>query len=84
MTTLTLDHTRNSCSYEEETISLSQQMELIENKYNAGSVVFAKVVGYPWWPAMVQDDPKYMTYFILEDLSDIPVGSISSNNFNFS
>lgn len=77
MTTLTLDQTKNSCIYEEEKVPLSRKVELIQNKYNAGSVVLAKTRGYPWWPAMVQDDPEHMAYFILKDFSDVPVSIIS-------
>ncbi|KAF6040968.1 ZCWPW1 [Bugula neritina] len=27
------------------------------NTYTEGSVVWARVVGYPWWPAIVEVDP---------------------------
>lgn len=46
---------------------------MIRNKYHAGSIVYAKVKGYPWWPGMVQDNPEYLTYFILKEFSDTPV-----------
>lgn len=71
--------TKNDCSQPEEKIPRAQQRELIRNKYHAGSIVFAKIKGLPWWPAMVQDNPESLTYFILKRSSNIPVSESITN-----
>ena len=35
----------------------------VELDYTAGSVVWAKLEGWPWWPALVDDDPDTMEFF---------------------
>ena len=30
--------------------------------YGAGSVVWAKMDGWPWWPGLVDDDPDTMEF----------------------
>lgn len=45
----------------------------IENAYNAGSIVWAKINGYPWWPAMVDDCPRLLRYFETRGSSIVPV-----------
>lgn len=68
------DVTHNTCDVPEQSISMSIQKLLISNLYNAGSIVWAKQEGYPWWPAMVDDDPLYGVYFALENEDDdVPV-----------
>ncbi|XP_057664052.1 zinc finger CW-type PWWP domain protein 1-like [Diorhabda carinulata] len=57
----------NRCEIEEEPIDEKEEELMIFNKYNAGSIVWAKIEGYPWWPAMVEDDPDIGDYFWLED-----------------
>lgn len=44
---------------------------MIHNKYNAGSIVYAKISNFPWWPAMVEDNPEYLTYFICKTPSSL-------------
>lgn len=46
---------------------------MIFNKYSPGSLVWAKLSGYPWWPAMVEDDPDLEQFYWLNEFSDIPV-----------
>lgn len=53
------DPDHNSCEAAEEDIPLD---ELEEVKYFVGSIVWAKVDTYPWWPAMIDDDPNTGTY----------------------
>lgn len=31
--------------------------------YNAGSIVWAKMVGYPYWPAMIDNDPDLEVFY---------------------
>lgn len=65
------DRKHNKCS---DTEHVEEDPEfLINNLYNAGSIVFAKVDGFPWWPAMVEDDIDTNTYFWLDDGSMNPV-----------
>jgi len=49
--------------------------DLIENIYNAGSLVWGHMNGYPWWPAIVDDCPETLRYYELEKPSIIPVSS---------
>ncbi|XP_060528655.1 zinc finger CW-type PWWP domain protein 1-like [Cylas formicarius] len=62
----------NKCSDPEYPLSKETEQLLIRNKFNAGSIVWAKMEGYPWWPAMVEDDPDIEDYYWLEDDSDEP------------
>ncbi|XP_076222624.1 uncharacterized protein LOC116434941 isoform X2 [Nomia melanderi] len=43
------------------------EADLIENEYNAGSIVWVRVSGYPWWPAIVNDSPETCSYYILQN-----------------
>lgn len=51
---------------------------IIEGVYNAGSIVWAKMTGYPWWPAIVDDDPDVEQYFWVEAYSDKPVSDFAN------
>ncbi|XP_052759675.1 uncharacterized protein LOC128202672 [Mya arenaria] len=53
----------NSCSKPEEEYD---ENEHIYTKFTEGSVVWAKMMGYPWWPAMVEIDPNSETFFSVE------------------
>lgn len=69
------DEKHNKCSDDEE---VEEDDEfLIKNLYNAGSIVWARIVGFPWWPAMVDDDPDLEQYFWLEKNVETPVSIIS-------
>ncbi|XP_076670694.1 uncharacterized protein LOC143370000 [Andrena cerasifolii] len=54
-----------SCRLQQCPITPDIQMDLIENAYNAGSIVWAHVTGYPWWPGMVSDCPDTFAYYKL-------------------
>ncbi|EZA51060.1 uncharacterized protein LOC105283154 [Ooceraea biroi] len=63
-----------SCFVPEVKNSEEYEYDLIENKYNAGSIVWARTNGYPWWPAMVDDCPDALRYYELKtETSVIPV-----------
>lgn len=72
------DEYHNNCKIPEE---IEDEESLINNLYNAGSIVWAKVEGYPWWPAMVDDDPDYGQYFWLEQNIDDPVSNFLKEKF---
>ncbi|CAI9740683.1 hepatoma-derived growth factor-related protein 2 isoform X3 [Octopus vulgaris] len=58
------DATQNDCSIPE--IDYCDE-EFIFTRYTEGSLVWARVEGYPWWPAMVEIDPDYTSYFEFEE-----------------
>ncbi|KAI4501680.1 hypothetical protein M0802_003015 [Mischocyttarus mexicanus] len=62
-----------SCHIPEEPKPKEIEIDLIENKYNAGSIVWAKRNTYLWWPAIVDDCPIKFRYYELEKNSLIPV-----------
>ncbi|XP_076647962.1 uncharacterized protein LOC143356289 [Halictus rubicundus] len=59
------DKTIASCAIPEVLKSPALEADLIDNDYNAGSIVWAHVRGYPWWPAIVCDSPETFTYYKL-------------------
>ncbi|XP_078046435.1 uncharacterized protein LOC144474914 [Augochlora pura] len=61
-----------SCVIPEVPKSCAIEADLIENSYNAGSIVWAYIRGYPWWPAIVCDCPKTFQYYKLYKNSNIP------------
>ncbi|KAK3909410.1 Zinc finger CW-type PWWP domain protein 1 [Frankliniella fusca] len=66
------DKEYNHCSAPEKRESLRVEEDMIFNKYCPGSLVWARVPGYPWWPAMVDDDPDLEIFYWLNLFSDIP------------
>ncbi|BFZ23664.1 hypothetical protein BsWGS_26703 [Bradybaena similaris] len=58
--TMNSDKDHNCCDIPEVDY---QDTDHIYTKYTIGSAVWAKVDGYPWWPAMVECDPDTDTYF---------------------
>ncbi|CAN7999843.1 unnamed protein product, partial [Ixodes pacificus] len=57
----------NSCAAAEQDMS---QEEFVDVKFFVGSIVWAKLGSYPWWPAMIDDDPDSCLYFCNEDPCD--------------
>ncbi|XP_046375768.2 PC4 and SFRS1-interacting protein-like [Haliotis rufescens] len=54
----------NNCEKPEE---MYDESEHIFTKYTEGSVVLAKMDGYPWWPAMIEIDPDYGTFYEVDE-----------------
>ncbi|CAG5020356.1 unnamed protein product [Parnassius apollo] len=61
-----------SCSAPEDPIHLRDEEDLIHSRFGAGSVVWARLPGWPWWPAMVDDCPDTEQFYWLDGFSDIP------------
>jgi hypothetical protein len=74
------DKAHNSCAAPEKLPAPLEEEDLIHNIYTAGSVVWGRLDGYPWWPAMVDDDPDTEQYYWLNSFSDIPVSNIRHGN----
>ncbi|XP_076393038.1 uncharacterized protein LOC100883896 isoform X2 [Megachile rotundata] len=71
--TSSVDKSIASCTIPEQPIPHTIKNDLIENIYNAGSIVWARISGFPWWPAMVNDCPDTFTYYELNKKSIKPV-----------
>ncbi|CAG2185798.1 unnamed protein product [Mytilus edulis] len=56
------DKRYNSCDIDEQNYN---EDEHIFTNFAEGSVVWAKMAGFPWWPAMIEIDPDSESYFIL-------------------
>ncbi|KAK3105357.1 hypothetical protein FSP39_023334 [Pinctada imbricata] len=56
-----VDH--NSCEIPEEEYDESEH---IFTTFSEGSIVWAKMAGFPWWPAMIEMDPDSEYFFIME------------------
>jgi len=76
------DKTHNSCAAPEKPPTPLEEEDLIHNIYTAGSIVWGRLAGYPWWPAMVDDDPDIEQYYWLNSFSDIPVSDILHSNLS--
>lgn len=59
------DSTYQSCSDPEEIPTDAPKNAWVENRFTVGSLVWAKVAGWPWWPAIVDDDPDTGMSFML-------------------
>ncbi|KAE8737523.1 hypothetical protein FOCC_FOCC017010 [Frankliniella occidentalis] len=66
------DEEQNNCNAPEKRESLRVEEDMIFSEYSPGSLVWARLSGYPWWPAMVEDDPDLECFFWLNEFSDIP------------
>ncbi|KAK3731029.1 hypothetical protein RRG08_066045 [Elysia crispata] len=64
------DKEHNTCDLPEVDYDESEH---ICTKFTIGSLVWAKMDGYPWWPGMIEADPDYDTYFeLLTEKSMVP------------
>ncbi|XP_075969811.1 uncharacterized protein LOC142972498 [Anticarsia gemmatalis] len=62
----------SNCSVPEAPLRLHDEEDLIHSEYTAGSLVWARLTGWPWWPAMVDDCPDAEQFYWLDGFSDIP------------
>ncbi|XP_052082383.1 zinc finger CW-type PWWP domain protein 1-like isoform X2 [Mytilus californianus] len=56
------DKRYNSCEADEQNYN---EDEHIFTNFAEGSVVWAKMAGFPWWPSMIEIDPDTESYFML-------------------
>ncbi|XP_065304664.1 uncharacterized protein [Dermacentor albipictus] len=63
------DPKHNTCEAEEDD---QPDDDLLEAKYFVGSIVWARVNTYPWWPAMIDDDPDLGVYEWREGKHNLP------------
>ncbi|RVE47988.1 hypothetical protein evm_007396 [Chilo suppressalis] len=66
------DKSAADCSVPEVPIKIRDEEDLIHSEWSAGSVVWARLAGWPWWPAMVDDCPDTEQFYWLDGFSDIP------------
>ena len=55
-----LDTFRNTCESPME--SWDQHANWTYNRFTEGSIVWAKLDGYPWWPGMIEVDPDMQAF----------------------
>ncbi|XP_014664475.1 PREDICTED: uncharacterized protein LOC106806855 [Priapulus caudatus] len=63
--TLSNDTRYNDCDKPEQAHEKDEE-KYFHTKFVEGSLVWAKLDGYPWWPAMVEEDPDNDTYFWMD------------------
>ncbi|CAG9783894.1 unnamed protein product [Diatraea saccharalis] len=57
------DKSAADCSVPEVPIKLREEEDLIHSEYSAGSVVWARLAGWPWWPAMTHYNVVFFDAF---------------------
>ncbi len=55
-----------SCAAPQQEWSREDEDRFVECKFTVGSVVWAKLCGFSWWPALVDDDPDTEMFFWTE------------------
>ena len=53
----------NACTVAEQSWDNTFRSKWVENRFTVGSLVTAKIAGWPAWPAMVDDDPDTGIFF---------------------
>jgi len=61
------DKKANKCNSRQEGHQVEENEEYVNVVFTAGSLVWARVKGYPWWPAMVDYDPDCEEYYWIEE-----------------
>lgn len=64
-----------SCDVPEEIIPKKVHLEIIESRYSIGSILWARLDGYPWWPAIVDECPDLLKFCLLQGSSIVPVNT---------
>ncbi|XP_064641998.1 uncharacterized protein LOC135496566 [Lineus longissimus] len=66
---ISTDEDFDSCDIPEQTWDKENEENFVYAEFTEGSIVWAKMDGYPWWPAMVQNDPDLRTFYESEDIN---------------
>lgn len=61
----------NSCEKGVSEEFVEDNGEFVDTQYAAGSMVWAKMKGYPWWPALVDFCPDTDEYYWLDSWSEM-------------
>jgi len=62
----------NSCELPEQAFDEEEHnAQYIFTRYTEGSLVWARMAGYPWWPAMVEIDPDFEDYFECKEFDNV-------------
>ena len=61
------DRKANKCTSREGGEQVEEDEEYVNVAFTAGSLVWARVKGYPWWPAMVDYCPDSEEYYWIEN-----------------
>ena len=64
------DSRYGSCEAPEQLWSIEDSSLMVETRFSVGSLVWAKMTGWPAWPAMVDDDPDTGSFFWTEMVED--------------
>ena len=64
------DSRYGSCEAPEQLWSTEASCRMVETRFSVGSLVWAKMAGWPAWPAMVDDDPDTGSFFWTEMVED--------------
>ena len=64
----------NACDKGESEEFVEDNDEFVDTEYAAGSMVWAKMKGYPWWPALVDFCPDTDEYYWLDSWNEENVG----------
>ena len=64
------DRRYNTCQAPEQNWDSALDCHSVETRFTVGSLVWAKMNGFPAWPAMVDDDPNTGEFFWTDQLGD--------------
>ncbi|XP_070560796.1 zinc finger CW-type PWWP domain protein 1-like isoform X2 [Ptychodera flava] len=67
------DERYNSCMVPQQKIEEpDEDHEFVFTRYNIGSLVWARMQGFPWWPGMLEEDPDTECFYETDGASLYP------------
>lgn len=72
------DKSLNSCDKGNSEDWVEGSEKMVDTKYVAGSMVWAKIKGFPWWPGMVDYCPDTEEYYWLDQWNDPSMEHVDS------
>ncbi|XP_077861554.1 uncharacterized protein LOC102804076 [Saccoglossus kowalevskii] len=68
------DEDYNSCTKPQvkNTDEIDAEYEFVFTRYTIGSLVWAKMQGYPWWPGLLEEDPDTRSFYETDGVSRYP------------